>query len=70
MKWRTITAQVFMDGTDPEGYDEVYFTDPATGFRREVWDCGIEKDDAGRIVIYTSAAEPRYVDPSYELSVR
>jgi hypothetical protein len=70
MAWRTITAQTYMNGTDPEGYDEVFITDPATGFKREVWDCGIEKDDAGKIAIYTSDAEPIYVEPSYRLHVR
>lgn len=70
-KWRKITAEQYMRRSEDAGdFDEVYFVDPDTGTRREVWDVGCDLDEDGKVHIYTSSANAHRVDPSYPLSVR
>lgn len=69
-EWRTITADQYRVGGDASGdFDEVFIKD-ANGFRREVWDVGIDCDEEGNVHIYTAAAEPLVVPKDYPLRVR
>ena len=68
---RTITADKYrVGGEDAGDYDEVFMIDPDTGLRREVWDVGIDLDEAGNVVIYSARAEPHHVPRDYKLMVR
>ena len=70
-KWRTITAEQYMQGGDASGdFDEVYMIDPDTGSRREVWDVGCWLDADDKVHIYTACADAHRVAPDYQLFVR
>ena len=69
-KWRTISAQQYMDGGEAGGdYDEAFVRHPDTGARREVWDVGCELVD-GKVAIYTALPDAILVPPSYLIEVR
>lgn len=66
MPWRTITAQQYVDNSDPDGFDEARI-ETEFGYR-EVWDAG--PDDAGMIHIHTAQPNPIVVAPDHPIRVR
>lgn len=69
MGWRKITAEQYFKNDDEDGFDEAFIRCPLTGRRIEIWDVGREAD-SGQIAIYTAAAEPIMVGPTYPIEVR
>jgi hypothetical protein len=71
MSWRTITAQQYVDNSDPDGFDEAHILCP-DGRVREVWDAGYDEGDpdALAIVVHTSLPDAFAVTRSAPVRVR
>lgn len=69
MQWRKITAETYRTLSDPIGYDEAYVTVEETGEWVEIWDCCINHDDNGNVVLILARGDYA-VPPSYMIEVR
>lgn len=69
-RWRKITADAYRLGTDEDGFDEAFVTDPKTGFRREIWDVACDLDADGNVTLYTASPDDLSVKPDHPISVR
>ena len=67
-RWRNITAQVYVENSDPDGFDEARIECP-DGWWREIWDASID-DINSCVVVTTSLAEPVVVALDATIRVR